>query len=128
MRKLCFIISYNMSQCNSLGSLYGEQALWERQPALPLGGRLGPEGRPRCERAQGQALISKPHTSPRKTLPDEIDRPSRAVAPRAKQQPPTAGLWSPLPLLVKGPPGCFFPPVVLLRYFKVLPPFYRGEK
>lgn len=107
MRKLCFIISYNMSQCNSLGSLYGEQALWERQPALPLGGRLGPEGRPRRERAQGQALISKPPTSPRETLPDEVDRPSRAVAPRAKQQPPTAGLWSPLPLWLKGTPVVF---------------------
>ena len=117
-----------MSQCNPLGTLYGEQALWERQLELPLGRRLGRVGRPTCERAQGQALISKPPASPRKILPDEINRPSRAVARRAKQQPPTAGLWSPLPPLVKGHPSRFFPPVVLLRYLKILPPFYRGEK
>lgn len=92
-------------QCNSLGSLYGEQALWEGGRRCLGGGRT--EGRPKCERAQGQALISKPPTSPRKILPDEIDRPSRAVAPKPEQQPPTAGLWSPLPLWLKGHPGCF---------------------
>ena len=37
-RKLCFIISYIMSQFNNpLGTLDGEQALWERPPGLLLG-------------------------------------------------------------------------------------------
>lgn len=42
---------------------------------------------------------------------------------------PAAGSGRPLsPFSVQGHPGQFSPPVVLLRYFKILPPFYRGVK
>lgn len=40
-----------MSQCKPLGSLCGEQALWERQWGLALGEEAG------AERARAEALI-----------------------------------------------------------------------
>lgn len=40
-----------MSQCKPLGSLYGEQAVWERPRGLALGEEAG------AERAREEALI-----------------------------------------------------------------------
>lgn len=54
MRKLCFIINYNMSQCNPLGTLSGEQALWERQRGLAPWEEAGAEREAQAERDQGE--------------------------------------------------------------------------
>lgn len=111
MRKLCFIISYNTSQCKPFRNS-GEQALWERQrgPA-PWEEAVAP----------GEALSSHFGLS-WKMLPGEVARPRGAVAPQGQNR------SCPSPPWVQRHPSQPFPPVVLLRYFKILPPFYRGEK
>lgn len=100
-----FLISYNMSQCSPLGTL------WNRPCGNGLGGWL---------------------LGPWEETGADWEGPSR----RPQGEPLTSDLgllgnppWCPhSPPLVKGHPSRSFPPVVLLRYFKILPPFYRGEK
>lgn len=100
-----------MSQCKPLGSLYGEQALWEGQQGLALWEEAGAQ-RPKVERARGEALISdpqipKPLASPGKSRLLGIQRPSRAVGlqrPNGRPQPPAHGVSS-LPFWLKGIPA-----------------------
>lgn len=120
-----FLISYNMSQCSPLGTL------WNRPCGNGLGGwllgpweetgadREGPSRRP-----QGEALTSDLGLLGSPAWRKSSRRLTGLWAPRTEQ----ASLVPALSPLVKGHPGRSFPPVVLLRYFKILPPFYRGEK
>ena len=92
-RKWCFIIYYIMSQFNNpLGTLDGEQALWERPPGLLLGRGPGWVGSPGSQaRRENSAWWGS-------IAPQSCGPKGRATAPKQPALGPPPSLWKGTPV------------------------------